>query len=131
MNQIIAEFNKLYVKYKQPPLPFVIIVGSLKNVKLSYIVLARTKYTITGPESVIKAVNICYKSVKVLRKRFPAAARGVWQFIEYYFYQTNVGSAYKSVTNLGSKIDDLKSIANKKKAQSNAKKVRSSNDPKY
>ena len=96
MNEHIGAFNSLYAKYRQSPLPFGIIVGTLENVKQSYVVVGRAKYTLYGVDSGIKAVDLCFKCTKVLRKHI--ATKAVWQFIEYYLYKINIGGAYKSVS---------------------------------
>lgn len=51
-------------------------------------------------DSLVEAVDICYKSIKIIRPNmYPKIFPFVWQFLDYHVFQMNESSS-KAVTNL-------------------------------
>ena len=89
--------------HEVPLQPYVVICGSLDEVTASYAVIGIKKYSVSSP---IEALDVCFKSVKVLDTKFNVVSSSIWQFMRYYIYGFEERSVEKSVSTL---IAELKS----------------------
>lgn len=67
---------------KQPPLPYVILVGDIRNVIQSYVVFKGEYYPYLCP---MKAVEACYKCLMAL-KQLPTACEHIWGILKKLVY---------------------------------------------
>ncbi|XP_035712070.1 uncharacterized protein LOC118437260 isoform X2 [Folsomia candida] len=101
-NEDLEEFRLSESVRKQP---FVLCLGNLKNLEIqqAYIMVERR---LMLAESLVKAVDTCFKIFYVLQLQFPEECSGVWCFFDHTVFQTNeIKSPTSSVLSLGSQID--------------------------
>ena len=95
------------VTAKLLPTPYVVMKE--ENNELSYSVMINNFEAVV--ESLERAVDICFKLIKALQVDYSPINAVVWQFIEKYFYDFEVGDniEYHSVRDLQRKISLLNS----------------------
>lgn len=64
--------------------PYVIVVGSIKNVSDSYVTIDEVLYS---TESTLEAFDICFKAFHVLKIDYPDASKHLWMLIQKGLYQ--------------------------------------------
>lgn len=84
--------------------PFIVAVGSEEMVSHFFVVLDTAKYRF---ESVVTAVDFCYKLHFVLNLEYSPFCVQVWTFVQKYFYgmKTKYDATFTTVT---SALSDLK-----------------------
>ncbi|XP_035714168.1 uncharacterized protein LOC118438312 [Folsomia candida] len=101
-NEDLEEFRLSESARKQP---FVVCVGTLKNIDIqqSYVMVERR---LIPAESLVKAVDICFKIFYVLQLKFPNECSSVWAFFDHSVFQINeIKSPSSSVLSLSSQIN--------------------------
>lgn len=85
--------------------PYVLMCGSLQEVTASYAVVGGHNYCVSTP---IEAIDVCFKSTKVLGTRYCQVCSSSWQFLELHAYNFTCKSVEKSVSNLLIEFQNVK-----------------------
>lgn len=128
MDKKLDDLNKLYTKYNCKLPGIIVVLGPLKSVHKSIIIIDRTQYNIEGKNSPVIAVNRFFKILIALQKQFPQAAKGPWQYIHKYIFTLNTFTkVYSQVRLLNTKVNSHKRILESKNSskESNKRKPKS------
>ncbi|OXA55347.1 hypothetical protein Fcan01_09059 [Folsomia candida] len=101
-NDDLEEFRMSESLRKQP---FILCVGNLKNLEIqqSYIMVERR---LILAESLVKAVDMCFKIFHVLQLQFPDECSSVWCFFDHSVFRIKeIKSPSSSVLSLASQIN--------------------------
>lgn len=67
--------------------PFVLIVGSsLKEISSYFVIVDNTFYRLN---SILSAVDCCFKIIITLNAKYPSESEGIWYFIQKGLYKLN------------------------------------------
>ncbi|XP_035700545.1 uncharacterized protein LOC118433073 [Folsomia candida] len=101
-NDDLEEFRLSESVRKQP---FVLCVGNLKNLEIQQAYVMVERHLIFA-ESLVKAVDICFKIFHVLQLQFPEECSSVWCFFDHTVFRIKeIKSPSSSVLFLGSQIN--------------------------
>lgn len=103
LKYVKSEVDNSHFEHMLIPAPFVVINGtSLNNITSAYVLLGNYTYQVA---SATKAVDLCFKCVKVFRQKFSHICGHVWEFLESKVYKFEVLNLSGATTNV---IDKLK-----------------------
>lgn len=84
--------------------PYILISGPLNNPAVSYAVVDGHNYVATSP---VEALDICFKTIKVLGKKFSDVTCHSWEFVEKIIFEFPCKSASKSVITMETDLKRL------------------------
>lgn len=76
-------------KQGKPIQPFIIVVGTIFNIKEILVYFDTVKYKV---HSILRAIEVCYKIFHLFNLKYPPESLIVWLFIQKYFF--NYSSTY-------------------------------------
>lgn len=77
--------------------PLIVAVGDLRNLQACYVVINTTKYLF---QSLLAAVDFCFKSFYALKLEYPLESRTVWSFFDNYVYKIPGSKCHTAVGTL-------------------------------
>lgn len=83
-----AHLDKLK-KQGNPIQPFILVVGSIFNIKEILVYFDSVKYKV---HSILRSIEVCYKIFQLFNIQYPPESSVVWLFIQKYFF--NYSSIY-------------------------------------
>lgn len=83
--------------------PFIILVGSLKEISSYLVVVDNTFYRLN---SILSSVDCCFKIINTLHAKHPSESEAIWNFIQKGLYKlhTPLDKNFTSVNVLMSEI---------------------------
>ncbi|KAJ8684932.1 hypothetical protein QAD02_020725 [Eretmocerus hayati] len=100
---------RLYQRHGETLGAYLVACGPTQNIKCTYVVMGNNKVRIDGRDSPIKAVDLCFKCLVVLKASPCEAAALVWRFLESFGYGMDM-SGSQSVKNLIFEIQNRRRI---------------------
>lgn len=111
---LIEELEKRILKIASLKLsnqPFIVVVGTLHNIKEIMIRIDDNTYKV---KSIIEAIDLLFKIFYVMNVEYPFACRSTWTFIQEFFYKIPTASSGKkkakkfvTVVNLINKLKNM------------------------
>lgn len=87
--EIMESYLENLKKQCKPIQPFILVVGTIFNIKEILIYFDSVKYNV---HSIIRAIEVCYKIFQLFNLQYPPESLVVWLFIQKYFF--NYSSIY-------------------------------------
>lgn len=70
-------------KQANPIQPFILVVGTIFNIKEILVYFDSVKYKV---HSILRAIEVCYKIFQLFNLQYPPESLVVWLFIQKYFF---------------------------------------------
>lgn len=87
--------------------PYIIFIGPTKlDVQLSYIAIDGNYIKL---ESVLKTIDICFKSFFAFNLKYPNECYSIWLFIQHYFYKikTKTDKQFQKIDTLINELNQI------------------------
>lgn len=101
--EALEDSIRCLIAERMPIQPFLMVVGKhLKNINKIFVYFDEVKFEFN---SVVRAVDVCFKIYHVLNLEYPKPSTTFWTFIENFFYKFKAKS-YPKVNILCSALQD-------------------------
>lgn len=99
IDDFIEEKTTLYAKHQETLQPFPVVLGPLNKIVCSYVIVNDVRYKF---DSLLKAVDVCYKLIFALNAKYSIECFHVWTFLQRFIYGMNIKKqpSYTTVSNL-------------------------------
>jgi hypothetical protein len=87
MVRLRQQAKSMAIDLKLPIQPFLIIVGSIKDIQDVYVCVDNEVYKV--PE-LLQGLDICFKTFHVFNLQYPSASEHIWMLIQKGIYKVNL-----------------------------------------